>query len=414
MDIYMARQPIYDVVKKVCAYELLYRADERNAYSGGVSGEVATSNLVADAIAVFGLENITSGKRAFINFSKDLLLGDFPMLLNPDEVVIEVLEDTVIDDEVVAKLRSLKEQGYMIALDDYIGDESFEAIMEYIDVIKVDYSLVSKDQLAKIADRFKGKKRLLAEKIETEEDFALSISYGYDYFQGYYFSKPKMMQGKSIKLNALAYSSIITELGQLDPDFKKLSISIENNVILTFKLLQHANTMKFIQKERVSSIQMALVNMGLNEVRRWMLLMIAREFSSDSQDEYIKTAFIRAIFMEKLAMKTSLKDRLNEVFLMGTFSMLETISGISVDELVEEVPLKDDVKAALKGEEDNEFSLILDFAKAYELGDWDKIDTKMDCCGVVSREDIGTAYLECVISAEMVFNDKAVEDKPMT
>lgn len=405
MDIFMARQPIYDVLNKVCAYELLYRADENNAYKEGVDGETATSNLVADAIGVFGLDTITNGSRAFINFTRELLLEDFPLVMDPEEIVIEVLEDTLIDDHVVKKLAELKSKGYTIALDDYIGDPSFDPIMKYIDVIKVDYSLLSKEEFKQIADRFGSSKKLLAEKIETEEDFATAIQCGYDYFQGYYFSRPKLIQGKSVKLNAMAYSSIISELGKLDPDFISLAASIESNVMLTFKLLQHANTLRYIQKERVTSIQNALVNMGLDEVRRWMLLMLAREFSDEKQHEHMKTAFIRAIFLEKLAEKTELKDRRNEVFLMGTFSMLESISGISIDEIVEQIPLKDDIKAALKNEEVNAFSQILNFAKAYEVGDWDAIADQVECCDM-NDQNVTKLYLECVVSAEMIFNNK--------
>lgn len=407
MDVFMARQPIYDVMQQVCAYELLYRADQNNAYAKGVAGETATSNLVADAIEVFGLESITSGNRAFINFTKELLLDDLPLLLDPGEVVIEILEDTVVDDEVIEKLAHLKSEGYLLALDDYVGDEAFDPILKYMDIIKVDFELNDNEALKKFANRFKGKKKLLAEKIETEEEFARAIGYGYDYFQGYYFSKPKMMKSKSIKLNAAAYASIIVELGKLEVDFNSLASSIESNVLLTFKLLQHANTMKYIQKERVTSIQHALINMGLNEVRRWMLLMLAREFGQNEQCEYIKMAFIRAIFLEKLAEQTILKDRMNEVFLMGTLSMLDAISGHSIDELLQQVPLKEDVKAALKNQEDNPFSQILNFAKAYEIGDWDEIEDKVKKYNL-KKENISKTYLECVINAEMIFNDKSM------
>ena len=138
-----------------------------------------------------------------------------------------------------------------------------------------------------------------------------------------------------------------------------------------------------------------------------MLLMLAREFGQNEQCEYIKMAFIRAIFLEKLAQQTILKDRMNEVFLMGTLSMLDAISGHSIDELLQQVPLKEDVKAALKNQEDNPFSQILNFAKAYEIGDWDEIEDKVKKYNL-KKENISKTYLECVINAEMIFNDKSM------
>ncbi|MDO5095900.1 MAG: EAL domain-containing protein [Peptostreptococcaceae bacterium] len=405
MDVYMARQPIYDAVKKLSAYELLYRADENNRFASDVSGDEATSILVSDAITVFGINNITNGNLAYINFTKQLIMDDFALLLSPDEVVIEILEDTIIDDEIIQKLAELKKRNYKIALDDYTGDERYDSIMEFVDIIKVDFRAVDRIKMAEIANVYKKQgKVLLAEKIETEEDFLLAIQSGYELFQGYYFSKPKMLKGRSVKLDASGYATIIVELGKLDPDFKSLSEAIKVNPNLTYKLLQYVNTLKFAQKMTVSSIQMALVTMGLNEVRRWILLIMAREFSYNKQDELVKTSFIRGVFAEKLAQKTQdLSHRSHEAFLLGVFSMMEAISGISTEDLMREMPLNDDVKGALHGE-DNSFRRLLNFVENYENANWDEIVKDLEHYNV-DRESVLRIYLECVVYADMLFSN---------
>lgn len=407
MDIFMARQPIFDIVRQVYAYELLYREDHRNAFSGNVDGNSATSYLVSDAISVFGLDNITNGNLAFINFTKDLIMGGMPKLLDPNAVIIEILEDTIVDEPFLEAVMELRRLGYRIALDDYVGEQHFDDLLPLVDIVKVDYLGTTKEEIRRIADMHRGKRILLAEKIETEADFQEAIAYGFTYFQGYYFSKPKLIQGKTLSLTASAYASIIVELGKLSPDFNSLTRVISNDPTLTYKLLQHAATTQFIQRERVTSVQMALVNMGLDAVRRWILLIIARNFTSDKQTELVKTSFIRAIFLEKVAMKSgALADRINEVFLMGVLSMLDAISGFGLDELLEQIPIADDIKRALKDEEENEFYDLLTFVRAYERGDWDTIDQNIEQYNF-EKESISTIYLECVINAELVFGKRA-------
>lgn len=405
MDVYMARQPIYDAVKNLSAYELLYRADSENRFASEVDGNEATSILVSDAITIFGINNITNGNLAYINFTKKLIMDDFALLLSPDEVVIEILEDTIIDDEIIEKLSELKKRNYKIALDDYTGDSQFDSIMEYVDIIKVDFRAVDRQKMAEIAQVYKKQgKILLAEKIETEEDFLLAIQSGYELFQGYYFSKPKMLRGRSVKLDASGYATIIVELGKLDPDFTSLSQAIKVNPTLTYKLLQYVNTLKFAQKKTVSSIQMALVTMGLNEVRRWILLIMAREFSHGKQDELVKTSFIRGVFAEKLAQKAAdLSARSHEAFLLGVFSMMDAISGVGIQDLLQEIPLQEDVKSALYGEE-NSFRRLLRFVENYESANWDELVDDLEHYNV-DRESVLRIYLECVVYADMLFSN---------
>ena len=405
MNVYLARQPIYDAVRKLSAYELLYREDETNRFSGSVNGNAATSILVSDTITVFGIKNITNGNLAYINFTKQLILEDFALLLSPDEVVVEILEDTIVDEDILQKLSELKQKGYTIALDDYTGDGQYDRIMQYVDIIKVDFAANSKEKIVEFAERFKPMgQALLAEKIETEEEFLFAIQQGYQLFQGYYFSKPNIIKGKSVQLDAYGYSIIIVELSKFEPDFGKLAEAIRLNPSLTYKLLQYINTLKFMQKQKVTSIQMALITMGLNEVRRWILLIMAREFSMEGREELIKTAFIRGVFAEKLANRAEgMEGRAHEAFLMGSFSMMDAIAGVSMDELLSDMPIADDIKEALRGEQ-NAFRQLLDFVSNYENGNWDKIYSNL-VNYKLDRESAVRLYLECVVYTDLLFSN---------
>lgn len=405
MDVYIARQPIYDAAKRLSAYELLYRQDEKNRYAVGVDGNAATSILVSDAITVFGINNITNGNLAYINFTKKLILDDFALMLSPEEVVIEILEDTIVDDEVIEKLQELKKRGYKIALDDFVGGDAFDDIMDYVDIIKVDFMNAGADNISEIAQKYKAMgKVLLAEKVETEEEFAQAIGHGYELFQGYYFSKPNMMKGRSVKLDASGYATIIVELGKLDPDFISLTNAIKINANLTYKLLQYVNTLKFANKTPVTGIQMALVSMGLNEVRRWILLMMAREFSAGKQDELVKTSFIRGVFSENLAERIQIKNRAHEAFLMGVFSLMDAISGVDLAELLDGIPLNEDIKHALQGDDTSPFYDVLTFVEAYENANWSGLDDKIKEFDL-TIEEVSKIYLECVIYADMLFSN---------
>ncbi len=409
MDVYLARQPIYDAMRRLSAYELLYRESEKNHFSGNIDENKATEFLVSDAITVFGLKSITNGNRAFINFTRQLLLNGFALMLSPDEVVVEILENVAIDEDVIMQVAELKDRGYTIALDDYTGDPQFDDIMRYVDIIKVDFAANDRAKLVEFSERFgKSKQKLLAEKIETEEEFLFAVQNGYELFQGYYFSKPNMVKGTSVKVDASGYTTIIMELSRMEPDFNTMAKAIRINPGLTYKLLQYINTLKFMQRQPVTSIQMALITMGLNEVRRWILLIMAREFALEGRDELIKTAFIRGVFAEKLARRVDeMQPRAHEAFLMGSFSMMDSITGAMMSDLLGDIPIADDVKEALLGEQNN-FRQLLDFVSNYENGNWEEIYNHL-VTYKLDRESVIRLYLECVVYTDLLFNNNPDE-----
>lgn len=402
MDVFIARQPIFDMSKNLIAYELLYRENEESTQFCNIDGSVATSILVSDAITVFGLENLTNGKPAFINFTKKLIMNDFAYLCSPDEIVIEIVEDTFVDEVLLEKLRELKESGYRIAIDDYIGDESFDKIFEYADIVKVDFLGMSLEKRADISEKIsKTGKILLAEKVETADDYAHAVKHNYTLFQGYYFSKPNTVRKKSLNINPGSYVQMIRELSKNEPDFNKLTDSVKRNVGLTYKLLQHINTLKYFRYFRVKSIRMALVTLGLDEVRRWVLLMMARDLGQRNNDELIKVAFIRGIFAERITLKTRHRHRSNEAFIMGMFSMMDVIAEADMGETLKDMPLEKDVVDAILGGE-SDFSYILDLVKAYEQGDWESVTSLQDQIDM-NGDEISQCYFDCLFYTDTLF-----------
>ncbi len=404
MDVFIARQPIFNENKHLVGYELLYRANAESTKFDNIDGSFATSVLVSDALTVFGLENLTNGKPAFINFTRKLIMNDFAYVCSPDDIIIEIVEDTVVDDILVEKLEELKKAGYKIAIDDYIGEERVDQLIEYADIVKVDFlnmPLERREEIARKISRMG--KTLLAEKVESAEDYEHALEHNYTMFQGFYFSKPNTLKKKSVNISPGSYIQIIKELSRSEPDFNKLTDSVKLNVGLTYKLLQHINTLRYFRYFRVKSIRMALVTLGLDEVRRWVLLMMARNLGQKTNEEIVKIAFIRGIFAERITMHTRHKHRSNEAFIMGMFSMMDVIAGADLSETLKDMPLEQDVVEAVMGEE-SEFSYILDFVIAYEEGNWDKI-TDLEDKFDMTHEEMSKCYFDCIFYTDTLFEN---------
>ena len=403
MDVFIARQPIFDNSKNLIAYELLYRDHEgATCFGGSADGSYATRVLISDAITVFGLDNLTNGRPAFVNFTRKLIMDDFAYLCNPDEIIVEIVEDTFIDDVFVEKVKELKRAGYRIAIDDYIGDSAFDQLLEHADIIKVDILGMPLEKRVEISESVKKMgKILLAEKVETYEDYEHAMLNNYTLFQGYYLQRPKTMSKKSVNINPGSYVELIRELSKGDPDFNVLTAGVRKNVGLTYKLLQHINTLRYFRYFRVKSIRMALVTLGLDEVRRWILLMMAKDMGQKNNDEVIKMAFVRGFFAEKLSMKTRHKHRSSEVFIMGMFSLMDIIAETDLKAVLRDLPLEPDVTDAILGKE-SDIAYILEYARAFEMGDWEKL-VDLGHHIRMTEEEIGKLYIDCMMYADSLF-----------
>ncbi|MDK2866799.1 MAG: hypothetical protein PWP51_790 [Clostridiales bacterium] len=404
MDVFLARQPIFNRDKKVVAYEILYRESVRNVYDPNYDGDMATTSVISDTLINFGIEGLTKGKRAFINFTRNLLMEDMPFLINPDQLIVEILENVDIDEKVIDKCQKLKDAGYSIALDDFVDNEKYLPIIDYVDIIKVDFLVLKSEGRRLVAEKYRPMGLLLlAEKVETYSDYEEALALGYDFFQGFFFEKPVVCKTKGINVSTFRYLEIIKETVSDVPDFGKLTDIVKNDLSLTYKLLRLINSPAFYRHTEITSVNQALTLLGINEIRKWITLIMLRDVSSDKPDEVIKVSLNRAFFAERAAGYFNLEARTNEAFLVGLFSMIDAIMEKPLFEILDELPLKEDVKSALLGMR-NPFHELLRLARFYEKGNWEMILKVAESYGIDCKE-LNEIYVSTAITATDLLKD---------
>ncbi|SHG89381.1 EAL and HDOD domain-containing protein [Tepidibacter thalassicus] len=371
MEVFVARQPIFNKYKEVIAYELLYRDGNKNFFDKSISSSKATSILLTNTYLSIGIENLIGDKKAFINFDKKLIDMDIPFILNNNIVVIELLEDIIPDKNFIDKLKKLKLSGYTIALDDFVCGHH-EELIEFCDIIKVDFLQNTSTDIEYIIKKHKkNNKKFIAEKIENNEVFNYAKDLGYDYFQGYFFSKPTTIKGKNLLSNKSYYIDIMNELHKKEPCYNKITQTIEQNVKLTYNLLKLVNS-KFTAVNKIYSVKHALTMLGLNEIEKWISLIMIQNFSHNKPNEIFKISIFRSKFGELLAENSIYKNRKHEIMIMGLLSVIDIILEQPLETILKKLPLANDIKDAMLKKEsifNNMYNLIIE----YEQGCWKNV-----------------------------------------
>lgn len=374
MEVFVARQPIFNVEKEVVAYELLYRSSRINAF-GDVDGDMATSTLITNSLLVLGLESLTQNKKAYINFTYTHLKEDTPHLFSKDALVVEILENIEPDKQLIDICKKLREDGFTIALDDFTFDslEKYSSIYKFVDIIKVDFMKTSPHERNVIIKKLERYHNLafLAEKVEKEIEFKDAVKWGYTLFQGYFFSKPLIVDGKAITPSKFAQFQMLNEVSKVEPDVNVLTQITQRDPSMTYKILRLVNSAAFRRTAEIKSIKQALVYLGLREIQKWLSFILVRDLGSDQPEELVWIVLIRAKFGETITRIIGCDDRESEVFLMGLFSCIDVFFNKSMEEIVNSLPLASDVKEALMGKE-NCLSNILKTIISYEKGDWEQ------------------------------------------
>lgn len=402
MDVFIARQPIFDVQQNVFAYELLYRSDNENV-SKFRSGDSATSDVVINSLLLIGLDSLTEGHKAFINFTDTLIKDEIPKIFSKNHLVVELLEDIIPDEELIEKIKGLKDLGYCIALDDYIASYEYDVLVEMADIIKVDFMGTSPHERARIAQKFLSMgKKLLAEKVETLEEYDEALKLGFSLFQGYFFSRPRIMKGKDIGSLNMSYMNVISELNQPDPSYDTISEIIEKDLALTFKLLRLINSPAFFSTNKVNSVKQALIRLGFKEIRKWIMVVMLRDAGKGKPDEILKTCLVRAKMAEMISILVGMDRRKNEMFIMGLFSMIDTLMDQDLYSIIDSLPLEDDIKAAMVGK-NNKLHEMFMVVIAYEQGDWDNLLRQCESLGI-GNMDVPDIYFNSLLWADKVYN----------
>jgi EAL and modified HD-GYP domain-containing signal transduction protein len=402
---FVARQAIFDRRQKVAGYELLFRSSGLAKAFDGANGSRATSQLVANIFFSSGLADIVAGKRGFINFTRDLLVSDYASILPPDTTVIEILETVQPDSEVIKACQNLKERGYTLALDDFVCEKQFEPITPFVDIIKVDFQSTGQAAQEEFMKRFgqRGMK-MLAEKVETVDQFARALKMGYTYFQGYFFARPMMLTGRQPPAFKLHYLELLTEVHRPELEYRQLEQVIKQEMSLAYKLLRYINSARFGWHGPVDSIRHALALLGEEEVRKWISLAIVSGMGEDKPQELVVTAMIRARFCELLGPPTGLSARKSDLFLLGMFSLLDAIMDRSLDEMLAELYLDQDVSDALlrQAPQDNRLAMVYELVRAYEAAEWSTVSANARKLGV-SEDVVLALYLDSVQWSEQIF-----------
>jgi EAL and modified HD-GYP domain-containing signal transduction protein len=392
-DIFAARQPIFDREQKVYAYELLYRSSMTNSSQVADPTE-ATLSVIRNAFLALGAQ-LTGSRKVFINFGRDVLLKRIPFVLRPESTVVEVLEDVGTDEAVVETCRDLKAAGYLIALDDFaIGPSADMTLVGLADFVKVDFRATTPAERRAFVEWKGGRTiHLLAEKVETPDEFREAKETGYTYFQGYFFSKPVILSARNIPATKLNYLRMLSEISKAELDFPVLQKTIMQDTYFTYSLLNYMNS-AFFGQTRIASIQQALLLLGEREVRKWASLVTMTFIGSDKPPEVLLTSLIRAKLCELAAQMTFLAANAMELFLVGMFSLLDVLIGRPLEEVMEMMNVSREMKIALTSG-GNLYGDLLALVLAYERGSWqeceawaDKLDLEMKAIAPAYRQSV--------------------------
>jgi c-di-GMP-related signal transduction protein len=381
---FIARQPIFDDKLKLFGYELLFRASSENVFR---PYKAASDSLIVDSASLFGLQTLTGHAKAFINLDLFALQRGTARLLPPDQIVLEILESITPTQEVVQLCAELCNEGYTLALDDYVGHPKWEPLIPLVKFLKVDFRACDPPARAAIANLHRAKPgadpnsggmRLLAEKIENNEDLLEARSLGYTFFQGYFFCKPSTLSAREIPGNKLNCLRLLHLVASPDFNYDAVEELLKTDPALVYKLLRYLNSWLVAIRGEIHSIREAIALLGEKEFRRWISVLAVVAMASDKPHELIRTALTRAFFCETLAKAltapeaTSMKS--SDFFLMGLLSVTDAILDRPMEQVLASLPIAPEVRAALCGNA-NQYRDVYDVLLAYERADWPALST---------------------------------------
>lgn len=372
MFAYVARQAIFDRDKNAVAYELLFRDGKQNCFPD-IKPDEATSKIIANNHLTLGIEEITDNKTAYINFHEDTLLWRFPTSLDPTLVVIEVVETVEISNELVRACRHIKELGYRIALDDHDFDPKWDRMLPYISIVKIDVLQHSPEEIEKHLPKFKhARLKLVAERVETEAQYLQCREMGFDFFQGYFFTKPEVVKNKSIPASKMTLVELVGASASANFEFDHINDIISRDVALSYMLLRFINNPITNKRNQITSLRHALNYMGEVEVKKFIALLALANLGDSKPMELIVLSLTRAKFCELVSTALNRSQNPPEGFLVGLFSMIDTMLDQSMSDVMKRLPLSDDLKGALCGNQ-NILKDYLALVQAFEKANWNGI-----------------------------------------
>ncbi len=369
---YLGRQPIFDLEQRVIGYELLYRSSDVQTTSAGTDGDTATSQVLLNSFWEMGLKKIVGEQLAFVNLTRKFITEEGLIPPASKQLVLEILEDIEIDDEVLSAVARLKAEGYVIALDDFIYHPKLQPLVRMADIIKIDILALSHQKIDEhLFALRKFPLKLLAEKVETPEEFDWCKSRGFDYYQGYFLCKPRLISGRRMPSSRINLLRIMARLQDPELDLRQLEDIISQDVRMGYRLLRYINSAAYITNNKIDSIHHAITCLGEKEIRKWASLLLLTGID-DKPEELVTTSLIRAKMCELLAANDSQLSPATAM-LVGMLSTLDAMLDQPLTDLLEDIPLHEDVRQALL-DGHGPYAALLEKTLAYEKGAWENID----------------------------------------
>ena len=400
MDVFIARQPIFNSDNEVYAYELLYRSNSNENYYNGASGDESTADVCN---AFFGLDirTIIGNSRAFINFTGNLLKRGIPKMISPEILVVEVVENQMMDEQILDACRDLKERGYMLALDDFEYSSAYDELFQLGDLVKIDFRTPHKsiEETAYVC-RYSNK-IMLAEKVESREEFEYAKKLGCTFMQGYYFAKPTIMSGQSIQPLPVNLLEVMQLMAQPEPEIDDIVEVLSRDSAICQRILRLINSVYFGVANKVSSISQAVVILGLDYLREWVYLMGMQRITNNDNVEALRVALLMAKFCRKLAqLIPEARENAESFYLMGLLSMVVFSGERFLAQALDEFPLTADIKKGLL-RRGGVYSDVFEMACFYIKGNW---DSYKEIARNYSFDDstISDIFVECAAEVEHI------------
>ena len=395
---FLGRQPILDRTQQIVGFELLFRSAESLLAANFLDTQVASASVILNALSDFGFQDVLGRHKGFFNVTHGMLMNDALELLPKERVVIELLETIMVDDEVVARCRTLKSLGFTLALDDHIYTPSFHSIYQFIDIVKLDILMIHPEDLAGMVSKLRGwPLTLLAEKVESAEQYAICSELGFDLFQGYYFARPVVLKQNKVDVAKLTMLQLMEQV-MADTEISEIEETFKQNPGLTYNLLRLVNSVAIGLRVRIKTLRHALMVLGLEQLKRWITLALyASNDIRGVKSPLLEIAAMRGKLMELLVQSLPAQggsERSDRAFMTGILSLIDVLFEVSMAELVDKLNLVHDVRAALL-DRSGELGGLLLLAEKLEQADFAGVYEHLDKCGL-SLDQLLAAQLETI------------------
>ena len=402
-NVFLGKQPILDRNQKLIAYELFFRSNERDEKADYCNDLTATANVIVNAYGHFGIQNILGDQRGFINVNRELILSDIVELLPSNHVVLELKSTDKFDDELIAKCKELKKRGHQCALDSVVTlNDEIQRILPVINIVKIDVSKLGKENLASLVSQYKRwPVLLLAEKVETPELAKECLALGFEMFQGYYFAKPENISGKRADPGKLSLLKLL-QLVMSDSDIEEIDKEFKRQPGLSYNLLRMVNSAASGLPQKINSIKQSIALLGRKQLQRWIQLLLYTNENSASGDDgmtnaLLQTAATRGKLMELIAAVERPHDKTHQerAFMVGILSLLDTLLGIEMQQIIDKLSIPEDMSNALLGRS-GRLGQELKLIEASETNKTEMVKSLLGELGFLSQSKLTDLELEAL------------------